>query len=41
MFYCHIDNVDPGATIARGSGATIELATNEAIDKAKRRLIRK
>lgn len=37
-FYCTIDNVDPGARIARAEGATREEAENTAIEKATRYL---
>lgn len=37
-YYCKIDNVDPGATIARGQGATREEAEGEALRKAQSRL---
>ncbi len=36
--YCHIDNVSPGATIARGEGATREEAEGVAMEKARDRL---
>ncbi len=36
--YCHIDNVSPGATIARASGPTREAAETEALEKATKRL---
>lgn len=38
QYYCHIRNVDPGATIARGKGANREEAIQVAMGKAKRRL---
>ncbi len=37
-FYCHIYNVDPGATIARASGSTVETAKEKALEKAKGRI---
>lgn len=37
-YYCKIDNVDPGATIARGQGATQQDAEQEALRKAHSRL---
>jgi len=36
--YCHIDNVSPGATIARANAASREAAEEEAIAKATGRL---
>lgn len=36
--YCHIDNVSPGATIARANAASCEAAEEEAIAKATGRL---
>jgi hypothetical protein len=41
IFHCHIDNIDPGATISRGSGQTLEHATSEAMEKAQNRLVSK
>jgi hypothetical protein len=38
MHYCHIENVEPGATIARASAATAENAESEAVAKAEKRL---
>jgi hypothetical protein len=38
LFHCVIDNVDPGARVARGEGATREAAEAEAIEAATRRL---
>jgi ribosomal protein S12 methylthiotransferase accessory factor YcaO len=38
-YYCTVDNVDPGAVIARAKGATREEAEAEAIAKAKERLL--
>lgn len=37
-FFCHIANVDPGATIARTDGETEEEAVQAAFAKAMRRL---
>jgi uncharacterized protein YktB (UPF0637 family) len=37
-FYCHIDNADPGATIARAAGSTVEEARQKAMKKATERL---
>ena len=37
-YHCEIDNVSPGAMIARGSGATREAAESDALEKARRRL---
>jgi hypothetical protein len=37
-WYCHLYNVDPGAAIARASAATRELAVDEAMAKATKRL---
>jgi hypothetical protein len=39
-FVCEIDNVSPGARIARGDGATREEAEQQALDAASRRLAR-
>lgn len=36
--YCHISNVDPGATIARAEGETREEAIKLATEKAEARL---
>lgn len=36
-YYCHVDNVSPGATVARAEGKTREEAENEAIGKARER----
>ena len=38
VFYCTINNVDPGARFARGNGATKEEAEMSAIEKATRYL---
>ncbi len=37
-YYCKIDNVSPGAAIARGEGATRAEAEAEALAQAKARL---
>jgi hypothetical protein len=37
-YYCKADNVSPGATIARSSGATREEAEQKAVAKATKRL---
>jgi len=37
-YYCTIDNVDPGARIARAEGATREDAEAAAVEKANRYL---
>jgi hypothetical protein len=37
-FVCEIDNVDPGARVARAEGATREEAERAAIETAERRL---
>lgn len=37
-YYCTVDNVDPGARLARGEGASREEAEREALDKAARYL---
>lgn len=37
-YYCHIDNVSPGATIARTQGDSREEARELALQKATRRL---
>jgi hypothetical protein len=37
-FHCVVDNVDPGAAIARGSGSTRELAESSALEIASSRL---
>ena len=38
MYYCHVDNVDPGAVIARTEGPTREEAMVLALAKAQERL---
>lgn len=37
-YYCHIDNVSPGAIVARASGATAEAARTKAVGHARERL---
>lgn len=37
-FYCHVANVDVGAIIARGSGATRQEAVASAMGKVQERL---
>ncbi len=39
-YYCHADNVSPGANIARGRGATREEAENWAIERSREHLSR-
>ncbi|MBI1807559.1 MAG: hypothetical protein HYR76_10965 [Ignavibacteria bacterium] len=39
--YCHIDNIDPGATIARTEAETQEEAVAAALARARERLIPK
>ncbi len=39
-YICTVDNVDPGAVIARAKGATRQEAEEAAIGQAKRRLDR-
>ena len=34
-YYCTVDNVSPGARLARGEGATREMAEQQALDKAQ------
>ena len=36
VFYCTINNVDPGARFARAEGATREEAEQKALEKAER-----
>lgn len=38
LFYCHVANVDPGATIARAEAGTREEAERAASAKAAERL---
>ncbi len=37
-YYCHVSNLNPGATIARAEGKTRDEAVNIALDKVKQRL---
>ena len=37
-YYCHVYNVDPGATIARATAATREEAVEEAMIKVSQRI---
>lgn len=39
-YRCEIDNVSPGANIARGQGATRQEAETQALEQARRRLAR-
>ena len=36
VFYCTINNVDPGARFARAEGSTRDEAESKAIEKAER-----
>jgi hypothetical protein len=38
QYHCHVDNVDPGAAIARTEAETKEAAIAEALAKAHERL---
>ena len=38
LFYCKVDNVSPGAQVARASAATREEAEQQALAKAGERL---
>ncbi|HLJ13596.1 MAG TPA: hypothetical protein VKV15_03805 [Bryobacteraceae bacterium] len=38
VFYAKVDNVSPGATVARSRGASLEEAVNKALAKARERL---
>ena len=38
LYYCTIDNVDPGARFARAEGATRDEAERAALQKAKKYL---
>jgi hypothetical protein len=40
VYYCSVDNVDPGAVIARSEGATRTEAESKAIAHAQERLKR-
>ena len=37
-YYCSVDNVDPGAVVARGDGATRSEAEDTAVAKARERV---
>ena len=37
-FHCTVDDVDPGARLSRGEGATREEAEQQAVEKARRYL---
>jgi hypothetical protein len=37
-YYCHVDNVDPGATIVRTEGSTYEEVIQSALQTAQERL---
>lgn len=37
-YYCTVDNIDPGARIARGEGASREEAERQAVEKATKYL---
>ncbi len=39
-YYCHVDNVEPGAVIARAETTTREEAEGSAREQARRRLSR-
>ena len=38
VYYCSVDNVDPGAVIARSEGSTREEAEVRALERAKKLL---
>ena len=40
-YYCHIDNVDPGATIVRMDGESKDEVIQTALERAMRRLTSK
>jgi len=40
-YYCHIDNIDPGATIVRLDGESKEEVIQTALEQAMQRLSRK
>jgi len=40
VFHCQADNVSPGATLVRESGATREEAEQKALEVARKRLSR-
>ena len=37
-YYCHIDNVDPGATIVRTEGDSYDEVLRQALNRAQERL---
>ncbi len=37
-YYCSVDNVSPGAVVARGEGSTCEEAEAVAVQKARKRV---
>jgi len=37
-YYCHVSNVDPGATIARSTASSREKAVEEAMVKVNQRI---
>ena len=39
LYYCHIDNVDPGATIVRTEGENKEEVVQTAMSRAMERLM--
>ncbi len=39
-YYCSVDNVDPGAVVARAKGKTREEAEESAVKKARERIER-
>ncbi len=39
-FHCHVHNLDPGAVIARSSATSAEKAKEEAVGKARERLVK-
>ena len=39
-YYCTVDNVDPGAVLARGSGQTLAEAEAMALEKARELMAR-
>jgi hypothetical protein len=40
VYHCKVDNVSPGACIARTTGSTREEAEEKALEEARRRLAR-
>jgi dsRNA-specific ribonuclease len=40
VYYCHVANVSPGATVARGEGPTRKEAEEDALAKARERFAR-